>query len=103
MRAIIETGGLQFPVENQSVIKVPKLKAEVGGKVDFDKVLLISGVEQFSLGNPYIAGAKVSAEVVGHGRDPKVIVFKFKKRRKYRRTHGHRQAFTTVKILGISA
>jgi large subunit ribosomal protein L21 len=103
MRAIIETGGLQYPVEDQAVIKVPKLAAEVGSKVDFDKVLLICGPKQFTLGKPYIAGAKVSAEVVDQGRHEKVVAFKFKKRRKYRRTHGHRQPFTAVKILSISA
>jgi large subunit ribosomal protein L21 len=103
MRAIIETGGMQFPVEDQAVVKIPKLEIEIGGKIDFDKVLLVSGPDQFKLGRPYVDGAKVSAEVVGHGKDDKVIIFKFRKRRKYRRTRGHRQQYTMVKISGISA
>ena len=103
MRAIIETGGMQFPVEDQVVIKIPKLEAEVGSKIDFDKVLLISGPNQFKLGKPYVEGAHVAAEVVSHGKDDKVLIFKFKRRRKYRRTRGHRQQYTMVKISGISA
>lgn len=103
MRAILETGGMQFPVEEKEVIRIPKLETEVGQKIDFDKVLLISGSKKFAVGKPYIDGARVSAEVVGHGRDDKVIVFKFKRRRKFRKKTGHRQQFTEVKILKISA
>lgn len=103
MRAIIETGGMQFPVEDNTVIRVPKIEVEVGQKIDFDRVLLISGPDRFALGKPYIDGAKVSAEILGHGKSDKVIVFKFKRRRKYRRTIGHRQAYTEIKILNISA
>jgi large subunit ribosomal protein L21 len=103
MRAIVETGGMQFPVEEKSVIRIPKLDTEVGQKIDFEKVLLISGSDKFAVGKPYIDGAKVSAEILSHGRDDKVTVFKFKRRRKYRKTTGHRQGFTEVKVLSISA
>jgi large subunit ribosomal protein L21 len=103
MRAIIESGGMQFPVENDTVIKVPKFDAEVGAKVNFDKVLLISGPNNFELGKPYVPGAKIVGEVVEQGREDKIIVFKMKKRRKYRRTRGHRQEYTAVKIISISA
>jgi large subunit ribosomal protein L21 len=103
MRAIIESGGMQFPVEDQAVIKVPKLEAEVGAKINFDKVMLVSGPSSFSMGKPYVSGAKIVGEVVSHGREDKIIVFKIKKRRKYRRTRGHRQDYTAVKIVSISA
>jgi large subunit ribosomal protein L21 len=103
MRAILESGGMQFPVEDQAVIKVPKLEAEVGAKIDFDKVMLVSGPNTFSMGKPYVSGAKVVGEVVSHGREDKIIVFKIKRRRKYRRTRGHRQDYTAVKIVSISA
>ncbi|OQX92672.1 MAG: 50S ribosomal protein L21 [candidate division Zixibacteria bacterium 4484_95] len=103
MRAIIETGGMQFPVEDGVIIKIPKIEAEAGQEVDFDKVLLVSGPNKFALGKPYINGAKVSAEVIGHGKSDKVVVFKFKRRRKYRKKTGHRQAYTEVKIKNILA
>jgi large subunit ribosomal protein L21 len=103
MRAIIETGGMQFPVEEQILIRVPRLDTEVGQAIEFDKVLLVSGQDKFAVGKPYIDGAKVSAEVKAHGKDDKVLVFKFKKRTKYRKTNGHRQHFTEVKITKISA
>lgn len=103
MRAIIETGGMQFPVEEDAVVRIPLLDSEVGGKIDFDKVLLVSGQDSFAVGKPYVKGAKVSAEVLAHGRDEKVLVFKFRRRTKYRKTNGHRQDYTEVKIVKISA
>ena len=103
MRAIIETGGMQFPVEEQTVVRVPKLETEVGQTIEFDKVLLVSDQDKFAVGKPYIDGAKVSAEITSHGKDDKVRVFKFKRRTKYRKTNGHRQQYTEVKILKISA
>jgi len=103
MRAIIETGGMQFPVEEEAVVKVPKLAGEAGQKLTLDKVLLVSGPDKFAVGKPYIKGAEVTAEIIGHGRADKVVVFKFKKRRKYRKTTGHRQDYTQLRILGISA
>ena len=103
MRAIVETGGMQFPVEENVIVRVPKLETEVGQKIDFDKVLLVSGDDKFAVGKPYIEGAVVSAEILSHGKDEKVTVFKFKRRSKYRKTTGHRQQFTEVKIVKISA
>ncbi len=102
MRAIIETGGMQFPVEKNAVIKVPKLETEVGQKIDFDKVMFISDDDKVSLGKPYVEGAKVKAEVLTHGKSDKVKVFKFKRRRKYRKLTGHKQDYTEIKILSIS-
>ncbi|MCD6162656.1 MAG: 50S ribosomal protein L21 [candidate division Zixibacteria bacterium] len=103
MRAIIESGGMQFPIEQEAVIQVPKLNVEAGQKCEFDKVLLVSGDNKFAVGKPYIDGASVKGEVLSHGKSDKVKVFKFKRRRKYRKTTGHRQQYTEVKILNISA
>lgn len=103
MRAIVETGGMQFPVEENVVIRVPKIDSEVGQKIDFEKVLLVSGNDLFAVGKPYIEGATVSAEILSHGKGEKVVVFKFKRRRKYRKTTGHRQQYTEVKILKVTA
>lgn len=102
MRAIIESGGMQFPVEENAVIKIPKLAGEPGQKLALDKVLLVSGPDKFAVGKPYIKGAEVTAEIVGHGKADRVVVFKFKRRRKYRKTTGHRQDYTELKITGIS-
>ncbi len=103
MRAIIETGGMQFPIEEKTVIKAPKLDMEIKQKFIFDKVMLISGSDKFIVGKPYIEGAKVEAEVLAHGKFDKITVLKFKKRRKYRKRTGHSQNYTEVKILSISA
>ncbi len=102
MYAIIETGGKQYRVEEGSKIRVEKLASEVGGEVILDKVLMVGG-GSFAVGNPYIADAKVSAEVVEHGRGEKIIVFKKRRRHDSRRTQGHRQDFTTLAIKSISA
>lgn len=102
MRAIIETGGLQFPIEEGSVVRVPKLQGDTGSKIDIERVLLVSGDDKFVLGKPYISGARVQAEILNHGKAKKVTVFKFKRRRKYRKTKGHRQDYTELKILGIT-
>lgn len=102
MRAIIETGGTQIPVEVDSRSRVPRMKTEVGQEIEFDKVLLVSKRGKPVIGRPYIEGATVSAKVVGHGRFDKVTVFKFKRRRKYRRTTGHRQGYTEVLVKKIT-
>lgn len=103
MYAVVETGGFQYSVSEGDVIQVPKLDAEPGSAQEIDKVLMISGPEEPLIGKPFIEGAKVEAEVVGHGRDPKVLVFKFKRRLKYRKLRGHRQPFTELKIGRIVA
>jgi len=101
MKAIIETNGVQVPVETDVKCKVPKLSAEVGQTVDFDKVLFLSGDDKPEIGNPYIEGASVKGEVVAHDRFDKVTVFKFKRRTKYRRTAGHKQDYTEILIKEI--
>ncbi len=85
MRAIIETGHAQVTVEPKARVQIPHLEAEVGKEISFDKVLFVGDGADSVIGKPYVNGASVTAEVVGHGRYDKVTVFKFKKRTKYRR------------------
>jgi len=101
MKAIIETAGVQVPVEVDGKCKIPRMAAEVGEIVDFDKVLFLSGKDKPEIGNPYIKGALVKAEIVAHDRFDKVTVFKFKRRTKYRRTRGHRQDYTEILVKEI--
>ncbi|WP_100488709.1 50S ribosomal protein L21 [Sporolactobacillus pectinivorans] len=102
MYAIIETGGKQLKVEEGQSIFVEKLVAEAGETVTFDKVLFVGG-DDTKVGTPTVEGASVTAKVVEQGRDKKIIVFKFKKRKNYRRKQGHRQPFTKVTIEKINA
>lgn len=101
MFAVIQTGGKQYRVAQGDRLRVEKLAGDVGAAVTFDKVLLIGG-ESIKVGTPLVSGAKVSAEIVAQGRDKKVIVFKFRRRKNYRRKQGHRQPFTELKITGVS-
>lgn len=102
MYAVIKTGGKQYRVAEGDRLRVEKLPGEAGAKVTFEEVLMIGG-EKVAIGTPTVKGAKVSAEIVQQGRDKKVIVFKFRRRKNYRRKRGHRQPFTELKITGISA
>ena len=98
--AVIETGGKQYSVSEGDLIKVEKLDAEPGNVVDLDKVLLIGG-DETKVGAPYIDGAKVTAEVVKNGKAKKIIVFKYKAKKNYRKKQGHRQPYTELKITSI--
>lgn len=98
MYAVIETGGKQYRVAEGDTLYVEKLDGDVGDTVSFDRVLLVADGDNVDIGRPVVSGAEVSGEIVGHGRDKKVIVFKFKRRKEYRRRNGHRQAFTAVRI-----
>ncbi|TLY25398.1 MAG: 50S ribosomal protein L21 [Nitrospirae bacterium] len=102
MYAIVETGGKQYRATQGTVLQVEKLDGAVGSTVTLDKVLLISGEWTTKVGTPVIPKAKVTGEIVAQGRTPKIIVFKKKRRKAYRRSRGHRQSFTSVKITGIS-
>ncbi len=102
MFAIIKTGGKQYKVSEGDVIKVEKIQAEAGDKVEFDQVLLVSG-DEMKVGNPVVEGAKVKAEVLDQKKDKKVIIFKFKAKKNYRKKKGHRQPYTLVKIEKIDA
>ncbi|HET6872066.1 MAG TPA: 50S ribosomal protein L21 [Sporolactobacillaceae bacterium] len=102
MYAIIETGGKQLKVEEGQTIYIEKLQAEPGESVTFDKVLFVGG-DQVKVGQPLVEGATVTAKVEDHGRGKKIVVFKFKAKKNYRRKQGHRQPFTKVTIEKINA
>jgi len=101
MYAIVETGGKQYWATQGVVLQVEKLDGAVGSTVTLDKVLLISGEGSTTIGTPVIPKAKVTGEIVAQGRTPKIIVFKKKRRKHYKRTKGHRQGYTTLKIDSI--
>ena len=100
--AVIRTGGKQYRISAGDIVRVEKLVGNPGDKVSFDDVLFIGG-DSPKFGNPTVAGAKVSGEIVAQDRGEKLIVYKFRKRKKYRRKAGHRQYFTAVKITEVKA
>jgi large subunit ribosomal protein L21 len=100
--AIIRTGGKQFRVEAGRTYKIPSLVGEAGGSVEFNDVLLGNDGKNVKTGVPMLTGAKVTGEIVRHGRGEKIIVFKQKRRKNYARKRGHRQGFTEVKINDIT-
>ena len=102
MYAIIETGGKQYRVQEGDIITVEKLAVEAGDQVELDKVLILSDDNGVKVGTPYIEGAKVIAEVVENGKAKKVIVFKFKAKKDYRKKQGHRQPYTMLKIESLT-
>ena len=101
MYAIVEIAGQQFKVQKDQKVYVHRLDAEAGSKIDFEKVLLIEDKGKVNVGAPAVAGAKVTAEVLNHVKGDKVIVFKKKRRKGYKKKNGHRQAFTELSIKGI--
>jgi large subunit ribosomal protein L21 len=101
MYAIIRTGDKQFRAEPGMTLRVPSIGAEVGDSITFDDVLVASTDDGVMVGAPTVAGASVLAEVVSHGRGKKLIVFKWKRRKNYRRKKGHRQGFTEVRVSEI--
>ena len=101
--AIIRTGGKQFRVSPGDVVRVPTLADKnEGDKIEFDEVLVSGGDNGVSIGAPTVAGSRVTATVLKQGRGPKIIVFKFKRRKHFKRTKGHRQGFTAIKIESIA-
>ena len=101
MYAIIESCGKQYKVAEGDVVFFEKLDAEEGKKVTFDKVILVSEDGKVQIGNPYVKGVKVEGKVVSHGKGKKIIVFKMKAKKNYRRKQGHRQPYTKVEITSI--
>ena len=102
MFAVIQTGGKQYRVSEGSVLRVEKLPADAGATVEFSDVLLLGEGNSIKLGKPYLAGAKVTETIQSHGRAPKVTIVKFRRRKHYMRQGTHRQAYTEVKVTGIS-
>src|SRR5580698_9941463 len=103
MFAVIRTGGKQYRVAAGDVIKVEKLPGEAGGTIAFDEVLMIGEGADAKVGQPLVAGASVSAEVIAQDRLAKIIIFKKRRRKHYRRKNGHRQDVTVLRITGINA
>ena len=103
MYAVVRTGGKQYRLGIGDSVKVEKLPNEIGNIVELSQILMVSDGGEVKVGTPLVNGASVKAEIVGHGRDKKIRVFKMKRRKKYRRTQGHRQAFTQLKVTEINA
>ena len=101
MYAIIESCGRQYKVAEGDVVFFEKLDAEEGKKVAFDKVVMVSDDGKVQVGNPYVKGVKVEGKVVSHGKGKKILVYKYKAKKNYRRTQGHRQPYTKVEITKI--
>lgn len=103
MYAVIKTGGKQYRVNSGETLKVEKIEVDVGGTVTLDEVLMLNDGKKTTIGTPLVGGAKVKATVVSHGRGDKVMIFKFRRRKHYRKTQGHRQSYTEIKIDSIAA
>src|SRR2546423_1118662 len=103
MYAVLMTGGKQYRVEAGSMLVVEKVGGEPGSSVTFDRILLVGDGDGVTVGTPTVAGASVSATIVGEALGPKLVVFKFKQKVKYRRRTGHRQHLTQLRIDSISA
>ena len=101
MYAIVDSGGKQYKVREGEILRVEKLAGEVGDSISFDKILMFSDGENVSVGTPILEDVAVSGHIVEQGKAKKIIVFKYKRRKRYRRKQGHRQQFTAVKINSI--
>lgn len=99
MKAVIKTGGKQYYVEEGTVLYVEKLDSDVDSKVVFEEVLMVNS----TVGNPLVKGAKVEAKVLKHGKAKKIKVYKYRQKKKYRRTQGHRQPYTKIEITKVMA
>jgi large subunit ribosomal protein L21 len=103
MYAVIKTGGKQYRVVPGEKLKVEKLAGDVGSDIVIDQVLMVADGDNVTVGAPMVAGASVKATVVAHGRHDKVMIFKFRRRKHYRKTQGHRQDYTEIQIQQIAA
>jgi large subunit ribosomal protein L21 len=103
MYAVVATGGKQYKVQEGEILRVEKLAGEIGSPVAFDQVLMLSDGETVKVGQPVLEGIQVKGHIVEQGKNKKILVFKYKRRKRYRRKQGHRQLFTAVKIDTIEA
>lgn len=101
MYAVIVTGGKQYQVKEGDILKVEKLDVEAGSTINFEEVLLVSNEGEVTVGKPFVEGVKVSAEVLEHGKNKKIVVFKYKPKKGSSTKQGHRQPFTRVRINSI--
>ena len=98
MYAVISSGGKQYRVEQGDVLRIEKINGEIGAPVSFDKILMFSDGENVRVGAPMLDDVSVQGRIIEQGRAKKIIVFKYKKRKRYRRKQGHRQSYTAIKI-----
>ncbi len=103
MYAVVKTGGKQYRVETGQTIRVEKLEGDPGKKVEIADVLLVADGENVAIGRPLVAGARVRAEIVKQGKERRLVIFNYRRRKRYRRKQGHRQPFTALKITAIEA
>lgn len=103
MYAVIKTGGKQYRVTEGQTLRVEKLENEVGTDIDLPEVLMVADGENIKVGAPTVDGSKVSATIIGHGREKKVHILKFRRRKHHMKRQGHRQYYTEIEIKGISA
>ncbi|MCE7914366.1 MAG: 50S ribosomal protein L21 [Nitrosomonas sp. PRO4] len=103
MYAVIKTGGKQYRIQVGEKLKIEQLKVENGSELVIDQVLMVADGDKISAGTPLVAGAKVNATVLGHGRHDKIRIFKMRRRKHYQKHQGHRQNYTEIQITGISA
>ncbi len=101
MKAVVKTGGKQYTITEGDTLRVEKLPGEVGATINLDEVLAVGEGQEIKLGTPTVEGATVKAEIIAHGRGKKVVVFKKKRRKGYKKKQGHRQDFTGLKISEI--
>jgi len=102
MYAIIATGGKQYKVQENGTVNIEKIAGEVGSDVNFDKVLLVGNDGDIKVGKPFLSGVKVNGQIVAHDRADKILVFKKKRRKGYKKIQGHRQSYTAVKVIKIN-
>ncbi len=102
MYAVVKIKNQQYRVSPEATLQVPLLKDDIGASLTFDEVLMFADGDEIKVGTPTVEGASVAAEVVSHGRSRKIVVFKKKRRKNYRRKNGHRQHYTEIKITGIN-
>jgi len=103
MYAVISSGGKQYKVQEGEILRVEKLSGDVGAPVSFDNVLMLADGENVNVGTPVLSDVSVQGHIVEQGKSKKILVFKYKRRKRYRRKQGHRQQFTAIKIDSINA
>lgn len=102
MYALVDINGKQYKAEKGAKLKIDRIPRQTGEKIEFKSVLLVSGSDEVKVGTPYVDGVSVKATVTDHGKDKKIVVFKYKKRKGYRKKYGHRQPYSVITIEDIT-